>query len=303
VCETFQCPISAINALLSCSSCHSQALQGTERAEETFLDCPPPAFLTLTLPQSVYNRRVHFGLQTYDDTKAGLAFLGITANGSVDRLRPAIIATAAAVLGIMFLALGVSAGRGAVQAAHDRTARADALGPVWMFFSVLTSLAWWAGIAWLLVMTLASLAWVVLLYVARGGLAYIMHTTVEVPSLSSKAVLGSTCQPACLHLSYLQTTGRFNVASTCVCDRGAMQAASNSFADAEGVAWSMLVGFCVMVWAAVILLVNLACQYASTTSEREYLLRATTGVGGGMTAAPGYINDDAGSKPQQYMAA
>jgi hypothetical protein len=245
---------------------------------------------------------VHFGLQTYDDTKAGLASLGITANGNVDRSRPAVIATAAAVLGTALLALGVSAGRGAVQAAHDRTGCTDAKSRVWMFFSVLASLVFWAGTAWLLVMAMASLAWVVFLYVARAGLGYFLNATSQVPNLSaaaSTAVFGTGCQPTCLDLGYfkfLQTSGSFNIASTCVCDRGAMQAASNSFADAEGVAWATLAGIYIMVGAAAILLVNLACQYARTASEREYLLRA-------MTAAPGYFNGDAGNKPQQYMAA
>jgi len=216
---------------------------------------------------------VHFTNMSWDDTNNALQALSVSALNT-ERIRPALIATAVVYLVFLVLLAIMSFARSFVEAAHDATGQTGAGSTVYLVFNVLIALPWQFITLWLVFILLGDCLWAGLVYTLRGSVRYTVDTYGDTAQPSWYPSSGQPCPGTCLDLQRY-TFISSSLQNACVCDMTKLRNSLYYLDDAYNHLAPVLVGAFVMYVCAALLGVNLSCQYAHTSREKDYITRAT----------------------------
>mmetsp|Transcript_19603 Transcript_19603/g.54621 ORF Transcript_19603/g.54621 Transcript_19603/m.54621 type:complete len:266 (+) Transcript_19603:218-1015(+) len=213
---------------------------------------------------------IHFSILAYEETKDGLDQLEVEAP-DFDIPYPAVVATACVALAICVLVGLLSLCRSFIEAGHDATGRQGEGSTVWMWLTGIVSAVWWVVTIWMVLLIMGSSFYAGLLYVVESTIDRLQEKFGPESGVTSNP--GEPCPAQCLNLMYFSFLWS-NLQDSCRCDYTVLRQANDKFSEASRHTVPLLVGIWVAFAAVLVLLVDLACQFAHTKREKELIRRA-----------------------------
>lgn len=206
---------------------------------------------------------IYYSIRAWDKSQDALDYLDIDVP-TYSHTEPILIATAVTYLVIVVAMLAISIARGPTEAKHDR-GESHGGATALLVFNAFFNLLWYILVVWGVFVICADALWILLAYVGREMTKYYANQPVPVT-----VPVGNYCPGECLNLGAFPFVD--DQANTlCVCDKTALQNASNAFNDTIERLYGVEAGVWIMWIGATWLLINVACQFSRTSAERDYL--------------------------------
>ncbi|GFR48315.1 hypothetical protein Agub_g10196 [Astrephomene gubernaculifera] len=222
----------------------------------------------------------YFTKRCEDLTLGALDDLGISAK-ELNRINPALVATAITYLSLTLVIYFMSLWRSFIEANHDATGVTGGGALAFLVLSFLLLCCWWLVVVWLVLLVMANTVWAAALYVTHGASKQALAATASFGAATWLPSSDLPCPGQCLDLTQLVFMAS-ELQDACICDTDKLAAARDSFKHAYNQIPGLAVGNWGMLAAGVWLLMNFACQFSHTKREREILIRVATRIYSGI---------------------
>ncbi|KXZ50255.1 hypothetical protein GPECTOR_17g893 [Gonium pectorale] len=191
---------------------------------------------------------------------------------NLDRINPALVATAIAYLVVALVIYVMSLWRSFIEAAHDATGTPSRGAVAFMVFGVILTSGWWLVLMWLMLLLMGNTVWAAVIYVTEQAIDQARQDLVTFGSPTWLPSSKLPCPGQCLDL----TTFAFISSELKVRMREKLSKSQSAFQGAYDYSIAVLAGNWGMLVAASLLIMNYVCQFAHTKRERELLMRVSS---------------------------
>lgn len=208
-----------------------------------------------------------------DYTIDALDELDITVK-NLDRINPALIATAITYLVLAVLLYITSLWRSFIEAGHDATGVVNQGSTAWMVISVFLDFGWFWIFIWVILMAMADVVWAALVYLSKEAIKAALLAIAKYGAATWLPSSGQPCPGQCINLTFFAFVSS-ELQDACICDEDKLRSAQHTFDKTYTQMTGVLVGIWVMLLASLCLLINTMCQISHTRRERELLQRVS----------------------------